>query len=219
MPGLLSTIKRDYRRYRVTSSESNFLSVVFLTQGFWASFQYRVAHAAKKLKVPMVSQFLKLLMRVWQLLIEITTNIRLPASAKIGDGLYIGYFGPVIIHPDVKIGENCNLSQGVTMGVIQRGKRQGTPILGNRVYVGPNAVIIGDITIGDDVAIGAGAIVTKSVPDRAVVAGNPARILSYKGSFEMISYDGMEDDPDRMQSFAQRETEVEQDDQSGALAS
>lgn len=154
MTNLFALIKKDYRRYRITSSDGSFFSVVFLTQGFWASCQHRLAHHVKQLKLPIIKPLLKGMMRVWQLWIEITTSIRLPASAKIGAGLYIGYFGPIIIHPQTQIGDNCNLSQGVTIGIVQRGKRAGVPRLGNRVYIGPNAVIMGDITIGNDVAIG-----------------------------------------------------------------
>jgi serine O-acetyltransferase len=102
----------------------------------------------------------------------------------------------------VRIGKNCNLSHSVTIGYKQRGSRQGAPVIGDRVYIGPNSVLVGDIHIGNDVAIGAGSIVVKSVPDRAVVAGNPAQILSYAGSFEMVTYDHMERDPARIESLA-----------------
>jgi serine O-acetyltransferase len=137
--------------------------------------------------------------------IEIVTSIHLPPECEIGRGIYLGHFGPTIVHPRVKIGSNCNLSQGVTIGVVQRGKRRGVPTIGDRVYVGPNAVIIGSIIIGNDVAIGAGAVVTESLPDRAVVIGNPARIVSYKGAFDFVRYDSMEQDPSRIASLKEAE--------------
>jgi serine O-acetyltransferase len=100
------------------------------------------------------------------------------------------------------IGKNCNLSQGVTLGVSGRGERRGAPTVGNRVYIAANAVVAGKISIGDDAVIGACAVVTTSVPPRAVVAGNPAQIKSHRGSFGHIYYDGMEKDPERLASLA-----------------
>lgn len=75
------------------------------------------------------------------------------------------------------------------------------PTVGDRVYIGPNAIVVGKITVGDDAMICAGSVVTKSVPPRAVVLGNPARVVSYSGSFDYIAYDGMENDPERIRSM------------------
>jgi serine O-acetyltransferase len=133
---------------------------------------------------------------------EIFTSISLPPDCVVGRGLYIGHFGTIIVSPMVRIGSNCNLSQGVTVGFGGRGEKGGYPIIGNRVYIATNAVIIGKITIGDDAVIGAGAVVTRSVPPRAVIVGNPARISSFSGSFDLVSYDGMEQDADRLASLS-----------------
>jgi serine O-acetyltransferase len=107
---------------------------------------------------------------------------------NIGKGLYIGHFGGVVIHGDAVIGENCNLSQGITIGVLVRGNKTGIPKIGDRVFIGPGATLLGGITIGNDVLIGANAIVTFDVPDNAVVASPLASIISYdKGSEGYIS--------------------------------
>jgi len=79
------------------------------------------------------------------------------------------------------------------------------PTLADRVYVGPGAVIFGPVQIGEDAAIGANAVVTKSVTARAVVAGAPARVVSGKGSFLYVQYRGMEADPDRRRSLRERD--------------
>jgi serine O-acetyltransferase len=84
------------------------------------------------------------------------------------------------------MGEYCNLSQGVTIGVGGRGENSGCPKLGDRVFIGPGAKILGSISIGNDVAIGANAVVTKDLPDNAVAVGVPAKIISYKGSKDFI---------------------------------
>ena len=105
---------------------------------------------------------------------------------QIGEGLYIGHSGGIVIHGDTQIGDYCNLSQGITIGVSIRGKQAGIPKIGNRVFIGPGAVILGGINIGDDVLIGANAMVTFDVPDKAVVAAPVASVISYKGSSDYI---------------------------------
>jgi serine acetyltransferase len=133
---------------------------------------------------------------------EIITGISLRPDCRVGEGFYIGHFGTVIISSMAVIGKNCNLSQGVTLGVSGRGDRRGAPTIGDRVYIAANAVVAGKISIGDDAIIGACTVVTTSVPPRAVVTGNPGQIRSYRGSFDHILYDGMEEDPGRQASHA-----------------
>ena len=100
----------------------------------------------------------------------------------IGPGLYIGHFGGVVISPYAVLGSNVNIAQGVTIGSTSTGPRLGAPTLGDRVWVGTNAVIVGKVTIGDDALIGPGAYVYFDVPDHAVVLGNPGIIVANSGS-------------------------------------
>ena len=106
---------------------------------------------------------------------------------KIGAGLYIGHFGGIVIHGDAVIGSNCNLSQGMTIGVLNRGRNIGVPTIGNGVFIGPGSVILGGITIGDDVLIGANAVVSQNVPDHSVVAAPESQIISQKGTSDYIT--------------------------------
>ncbi len=202
----LRGIYLDYRRYRATGrGQGSLFGVIFLTQGFWASTVYRLAHWVEIHEhLGIIRVFLRILFLICQKLVELLTGISIPATCQIGEGLYIGHFGHLIVNGRVRIGANCNLSQGVTLGIKQEGKNRGVPTLGDRVYIGPNAIIIGDIHIGNDAAVGAGAIVTKTVPPNAVVAGNPAEITSYGGSFELVCYDGMDSDPERIDAFQRR---------------
>jgi serine O-acetyltransferase len=146
-----------------------------------------------------------------QLLTNVATNIELPGSADIGPGLYIPHTGYIVIASPTVIGRHCTLTQGVTIGHGRGGgkPRDGCPVIGDRVYVGPGSAIIGPVTIGDDALIGVGAVVIHSVPPRGVAVGNPARIISRAGSFDLIDYPGMDDDPDRLASLAEAEAEAE----------
>ena len=98
-------------------------------------------------------------------------------STKIGLGFYIGHFGHIIINPKVQIGSNCNISPGVTIGKIHGGNKEGAPIIGNNVWIGTNAVIVGGVVIQDDVLIAPGAYVNFNVPSNSIVLGNPGKII------------------------------------------
>lgn len=206
MGNISQLIRTDYERYNATGrGVTHPLSIILLTQGLWASAVYRMAHAIRLVRdKSLFHRTVDTLFVFIQKWIEIITGICLPADCEIGPGLYIGHFGPLIVNGKAKIGGNCNLSQGITIGVMQRGSRQGVPMIGDRVYIGPNAIIIGGIEIGHDAAIGAGAVVTHSVPPLAVVAGNPAKVISFQGSFEMVCYAGMENDPVRQATIEMR---------------
>ena len=108
-------------------------------------------------------------------------GIDIPFTAQIGRGFYIGHSGGIIVGAE-SIGNNFSISQGVTIGQTNRGDRKGRPTIGNNVYVGPGAIVIGNIKIGDNVAIGANSVVTKDIPENAVVVGVPGRVISYNGA-------------------------------------
>ena len=106
------------------------------------------------------------------------TQIQIPAAVTAGKGLFIGHLGRIIMHPDTVLGDNVNIATGITIGQANRGKYKGTPVIGNRVWIGTNAVIVGAVTIGDDVLIGPGAYVNTDIPAHSIVIGNPAVIHS-----------------------------------------
>jgi serine O-acetyltransferase len=195
--GLWTLLYQDYRRYRAAGARNAF-SVVALTQGFWASAVFRISHWSQaRCRVRGFRAIVKGTCVLMQKFIEIITGICLPGRCNIGPGLYIGHFGGIFVDSEARIGENCNLAQGVTIGKGGRGELHGVPILGDRVHIGANAVILGKIVIGDDAAIGPGAVVMNSVPARGVAMGNPARIVGMSGSFDFVHYDGMGEDPAR----------------------
>lgn len=109
-------------------------------------------------------------------------GISISFRTQIGSGLYISHNGGIVINSHAIIGKNCNISHQVTLGVANRGKRKGYPIIGNNVYIGPGAKVIGNIHVGNNVAIGANCVVTKDVPDNSVVVGIPGQIISSEGS-------------------------------------
>lgn len=109
-----------------------------------------------------------------------TPNLYLPCSQKIGSGLVIQHGYSTIFNAEV-IGDNCQVWQGVTIGKAHSGPREPRPVIGNNVKICCHSVVLGNITIGDNVTIGAGTIITKSIPSNCIVVGNPARIISREG--------------------------------------
>lgn len=190
----MSYIREDLERYfRGNQKCIEKLKRVLFTQGIWATIIYRSGSWCYRMKhktiiVKTILPFLTIMQKI----VEITTGISLPFSAKIGRGLYIGHYGGIILGHKVVLGDYCNLSQGVTIGQAGRGGNQLTPIIGNRVYIGAGAKIFGGIKIGNNVAIGANAVVTKDIPENAVVVGVPAKIISYEGSSDFIVVGGKE---------------------------
>ncbi|MGY5851070.1 hypothetical protein [Salegentibacter sp. F14] len=94
----------------------------------------------------------------------------------------LNHYGNIIVNQGVEIGDNCNVTHGVTIGNVSRGRLKGCPKIGDRVWIGANAVVVGNINIGDDVLIAPLSYVNWDIPNNAVVSGNPCKILNYNGS-------------------------------------
>lgn len=173
-------IRSDYKKYKKYGG--NFITILFFTQGFWAILQYRVANSVYKMKIPLIKQILQFFCMLWQKGIEITTGISIPASVQIGPSFYIGHFGGIILNANTRIGNNCNISQGVTIGVSGLDEKRGVPVIGDEVYIGANAVLAGKINIGDNALIGACSLVNTNVESNSVMLGVPAIKISNKSA-------------------------------------
>jgi serine O-acetyltransferase len=175
---LLDHLFRDLDRMRRMGATP---SALLRSPGVWLIATYRIGHAVRSLprivRTPLLAAH-----RPWELLMRRITGASVPAAAEIGGGLYIAQPGSIQISPDAHIGRDCNLSEGVAICAAERG----APWIGDRVYIGPHARIVGPIRVGDDAAIGAYAVVAEDVPDGAVIAGAPARVLSMQGSRALV---------------------------------
>jgi len=104
-------------------------------------------------------------------------GFQIPADTSIGEGFYIGHFGTIVINPRAKIGKNCNIAHSVTIGQANRGKLKGYPVIGDYVWIGTGAVIVGNINIGSNVLIAPNSFVNIDVPSNSIVVGNPAQVI------------------------------------------
>jgi serine O-acetyltransferase len=145
-------------------------------QGLWVMVVYRFGRwrygvKPRLLRVPL-SFFYKLL----KLMSQILTGIDLPCEVIVGRRFRIEHFGDIIISGDTVFGDDVVIRNGVTVG-LRRTNERGAPVIGNRVDIGTGAKILGPITIGDDVAVGANAVVLTDVPANSLAVGVPARII------------------------------------------
>lgn len=107
-------------------------------------------------------------------------GIEIPYITDIGEGLSMPHFGGIVIHGNTKIGKNCTILQGVTIGNNVFKSRNEVAKIGDNVTICSGAKIIGNIKIGNNVTIGANAVVTKDVEDNSIIGGNPAKVISVR---------------------------------------
>ena len=160
-----------YRYYGNYGDKINFVKKLFFPRGLkYLKVFRKYQSSTNKIKKNYYKFILKMKSK--------KTFIQIHSSTIIGKGFYIGHEGRIIINPNVVIGDNCNIATGVTIGQENRGKRQGVPKIGNCVWIGTNAVIVGNINIGNDVLIAPLSYVNFDVPDHSIVIGNPGKIIS-----------------------------------------
>ncbi len=148
-------------------------------QGFWVMLVYRFGRWRYTIKSRWIRLPFSFLYKVLYLFIQIITGIELPCEVKVGRRFTIEHFGGIVVSGDASFGDDVIIRNGVTVGLRHTGVR-GSPIIGNRVDIGAGAKLLGPIQIGDDVAIGANAVVIKDVPANSIAVGVPARIIHKK---------------------------------------
>lgn len=117
-----------------------------------------------------------LIPKIVEAIIFLLYNSYIPASAQIGRGTKFAYKGMgVVLHKNAIIGQNCIISQQVTVG--GKAGTNNPPRIGNNVYLAAGCKIIGDIEIGDNCVIGVNSVVNKSLPSNCIAAGVPATII------------------------------------------
>jgi serine O-acetyltransferase len=204
--GLIRAFRRDFDRYLYSLNGDApvtvgaVLRVIVMFPGLWAVIPYRLCHHfLYQFRPRFLGQLLAVPAFAAQRMAMLLFGIEIDSRAHIGGGFFVNHFGGIIIGP-ATIGANCNISQGVTVGRSSQvaGSAAGdVPILGDRVWLGPGAVVAGPITLGDDATVAGNSLVTRDVPARGVAMGVPAQTVSRKGSFRQVSYRGMADDPHR----------------------
>lgn len=213
--GLRAALREDLDRYiyRVQQGGSGSLAGLvtgLLTQGLWATTAYRLNHHAKYCHS---SRLFGVVASVVHRAVMMATGIHIHPRAHLGPGVKIAHSAQILIG-SVRMGANCDIYQGVTLGLSEstlslHTHRADVPTLGDRVWVGPGAVVAGGVTIGDDVMIGANSLLVRDAPARGVMIGVPARMVSRRGSFTQVSYRTLECDDERKLALAELENDAD----------
>lgn len=178
-------IRADLHRYAGDSNLYSFLYHMIFSPGYKYTFWMRTCAYLKSYRFFRFSIF----PIAWLLLshYEYKYGLAISYKTQVGSGLYIGHVGGIVVNTHAVIGKNCNLSHQVTVGVSRRGSRRGYPVIGDNVYIGPGAKVIGNVHVGNNAAIGANCVVTCDVPDSSVVVGVPGKVISSEGSTGYIN--------------------------------
>ena len=147
-------------------------------QSIWAIWVYRFGRRNDRRKPGFIRKLKDRFYWLAYRATETLTGISIPKSVEIGPGLRIHHFGNIFVHKDVKIGGNCTLRQGVTIG--NRYEGGPVPLLEDDVELGAYAQILGGVRIGKRAKIGAMSVVLKDVPAGATAVGVPASIVPAK---------------------------------------
>jgi serine O-acetyltransferase len=142
-------------------------------QGFWALVVYRFGRWRYGVRPALLRKVFSLIYRIAFKFIQIVTGIELPCEVEIGRNFVIDHFGGIVISGYAKFGDNCRIRNGVVVG-LRRTDEPCAPIIGNNVDIGAGAKILGPIKVGDNVLIGANAVVIHDVPSDCMAVGVPA---------------------------------------------
>jgi serine O-acetyltransferase len=184
---LFENLREDWRTYNRALSR----------QGLWVMVVYRFGRWRYTIHWRWLRMPFSFLYKVLQVISQILTGIELPCEVTLGRRFRIEHFGGIIISGDAVFGDDCVIRNGVTVGLKHTGHR-GSPILGDRVDIGAGAKIIGPIHIGNDVSIGANAVVLTDVPPNCLAVGVPARVIPKKKKMpvtmeDMLSAESIEE--------------------------
>jgi serine O-acetyltransferase len=144
-------------------------------QGFWAMIVYRFGCWRYGVRPVPLRKLFSFIYKVLFKLVQIITGIELPCEAVVGRNFVIDHFGGIIVSGYARFGDNCRIRNGVTVG-LRRIDDKRAPCIGNNVDIGAGAKLLGAITIGDHVVVGANAVVLCDVPANSIAVGVPATV-------------------------------------------
>lgn len=155
--------------------------------GSWAMAAYRFGRRLRTVPLtPSLAFVLWGLYRFAEVVLGVLTSISIDVDARIEPGFYVGHFVSLRIGPGVRIGRNCSVGQMCTIEGTGPFPAMNAPTLGERVYLGSGARVIGPLRIANGAAICANSVVVEDVPENGVVLGIPGMVISRRGSGDFI---------------------------------
>lgn len=160
------------------------VQLALTVDGIWAMAVYRFGRAVKTRPHTPLRALQSAAHIACEVALRFVSGIHLDVDARIAPGFYIGHFGSIYVGPGVEIGPCSSIGQLCFVGAAEPGGP--APRLGAQVYLGAGCKVLGPVNVADGAAVGANAVVLEDVPERAVVAGVPAQVVSRKGSADFI---------------------------------
>ena len=142
-------------------------------QGFWVMVVYRFGRWRYGVRPALLRKALSLLYKLLYKVVQVLTGVELPCEVELGRNFVIDHFGGIVISGYAKFGDNCRIRNGVVVG-LSRADDPCAPVIGNNVDIGAGAKVLGRISVGDNVLIGANAVVVRDVPANSIAVGVPA---------------------------------------------
>jgi serine O-acetyltransferase len=144
-------------------------------QGFWVMIVYRFGRWRYRVRPLILRKLFSVTYKFLYKFIQIVTGIELPCEVTVGHNFTIDHFGGIIVSGYATFGDNCRIRNGVTIG-LRRLHEKVAPTIGNNVDIGAGAKLLGPINVGDNVIIGANAVVICDVPSNSIAVGVPATV-------------------------------------------
>lgn len=170
----LEDIKAAFNSDPAMRGPAGYFEFILTYAGYHALIAYRLAHVFQMLRVPIIPRYISQIARF-------ITGVEIHPGAKIGKRFFIDHGSGVVIGETTEIGDDVTLYQGVTLGGTGKESGKRHPTIGNNVFIGAGAKVLGSITIGNHVKIGANSVVIRCVPNDSTVVGIPAKLVRQNG--------------------------------------
>jgi len=178
---LISRIREDVRSIKERDPAArSWLEVWTCYPGLWAVWFHRISHRLWKMKLRLPARILAQIGRFY-------TGVDIHPGALLGRRLFIDHAMGVVIGETAIVGEDVTLYQGVTLGGTGKGHGKRHPTVCDGVFIGNNANVLGNITVGENSRVGAGSVVLSDVPPNSTVVGVPAHIVYRNGERVLIT--------------------------------
>jgi len=177
---VLAQILDDFRFYRSIKPAQSLVAIA-LDRSFWVNANYRLRHWACYLKVPLLGGLLRLLCGAGNLLVSSASGTDIHPGAVIGRRFHVHTSFGIVVADGVVIGDDCTINAGVGLVNKANGRGEGVPRIGNHVSLSAGCKIIGSVTIGDYVVVGANSVVIRDIPPHHTALGIPAMNVPVAG--------------------------------------
>ncbi|HLC42987.1 MAG TPA: serine O-acetyltransferase EpsC [Methylomirabilota bacterium] len=174
---MLNTVREDIEAVKRNDPAAHgWLEVVLCHTPLHAIMLHRVAHwLHARLGLRLMAKLLAVFNRFW-------TGVEIHPGARIGRGFFLDHGAGVVIGETATVGDDCVVFHNVTLGGTGKYHGQRHPMVGDHVFIGTNAILLGPLRVGDHAKVGANAfVINRDVPAHATVVGTPARMVKLRG--------------------------------------